>query len=91
MVIKKYLCNAPRPESWDDHVEDVLKHLGSPATSKAGKAELLTQMIESVKAMAMAMAMAMTMTMTMIIRMILRKSKPKIRKPMKKALMICHP
>jgi hypothetical protein len=49
MVIKKYLCAAPRPESWDDHVEAVLKNIGGG--SKDAKATLLKQMIESCKAM----------------------------------------
>jgi hypothetical protein len=48
MVTKKYLCAAPRPESWDAHVDDVLKSL--PASNKAAKEELLKQTIESVKA-----------------------------------------
>lgn len=51
MVIKKYLCAAPRPESWDDHVEDVLKNIGGAATSKDAKAQLLKQTIESCKSM----------------------------------------
>ncbi|GAX16085.1 E3 ubiquitin-protein ligase UHRF2 [Fistulifera solaris] len=31
---KRFLCQAPRPDAWDDHAEDVLGHLGSSREKK---------------------------------------------------------
>ena len=44
---KKYLKSAPRPEVWDDHVQDVLRNLAG--TTAAAKQAALEQTIATVK------------------------------------------
>ena len=48
MVKSRYLCSAPRPETWDERAEALLKSLGGSATQQE---TMLRETLDSLKVM----------------------------------------
>lgn len=46
MVFKKYLCAAPRPESWDEKAKALLKALGN---DKKKREKIVRQTLQSLR------------------------------------------
>jgi hypothetical protein len=46
MVVKKYLCAAPRPESWEEKAEALLKSLGGDKVKREHVARQTLDMLK---------------------------------------------